>query len=133
MSEIEIPKALRTWFVIHFVIDVVFALPLMAAPVWTLELFGWQAVDPYTTRIAAAALFGIGIESFLGRNAGVESFRNMLTLKVIWSLAAVVGVGWSLVQGVQGRPLFAWLVLAIFVGFNFLWVYWRRRLGSFKD
>lgn len=129
MNETEVPNALRNWFVIHFVIDLVFALPLMIGPVWTLELFGWQAVDPYTTRIVAAALFGIGIESFLGRNAGVESFRTMLTLKVIWSLAAVVGLGWSLVQGAQGRPLFAWLVLAIFVGFNFLWVYWRRRLG----
>ena len=130
MSDRQVPAALRTWFVVHFILDVLFALPLMLAPVWSLSLLGWQSVDPYTTRIAAAALFGIGIESYLGRNAGVESFRNILTLKIIWSLAAVVGLAWSLAQGAQGRPLFAWLVLAIFVGFNILWVYWRRKLGK---
>jgi len=132
MPETKVPNALRTWFVIHFLIDVLFALPLFIAPVWALRLFGWQTIDPYTTRIAAAALFGIGIESYLGRNAGVESFRNMLTLKVIWSFAAVVGLALSLAQGAQGRPLFAWLVLAIFVGFNILWVYWRRQLGKLE-
>jgi hypothetical protein len=132
MSETKVPNALRTWFVIHFVIDVLFALPLFLAPVRVLALFGWQAVDPYTTRIAAAALFGIGIESFLGRNAGVESFRNMLNLKIIWSLSAAIGLALSLVQGAQGRPLFASAVLVIFVGFNFLWVYWRNRLGAIQ-
>lgn len=129
MSENQVPHALRTWFVMHFWADILFAVPLFIAPVWSLELLGWQQVDPYTTRIAAAALFGIGIESYLGRDAGVESFRTMLTLKVIWSLAAVVGLAWSLAQGAQGRPPFAWAVLAIFVAFNILWMYWRRKLG----
>lgn len=130
MTEAKVPHALRTWFVIHFVIDILFAVPLMAAPVWALTLFGWQTVDPYTTRIAAAALFGIGIESYLGRNAGAEAFRGMLNLKIIWSFAAVLGLVLSLAQGAQGNPLFAWFILLIFVGFNFLWVYWRRELGQ---
>ena len=41
-----IPQALKNWFFAHFVIDVLFAIPLMAAPVFTLELFGWTPVDP---------------------------------------------------------------------------------------
>ena len=125
---VKIPQALRTWFVIHFVVDLLFALPLMLAPEKMLSLVGWQNVDPFTARLAAAALFGIGIESFLARNAKVESFRSMLNLKIIWSLSAVFGISLSLIEGAQGRPWFAWAILVIFVAFNFLWVYWRKQL-----
>lgn len=123
-----VPQALKTWFVIHFLTDMLFAIPLMVAPIWTLGLFGWTSIDPFTARLVSAALFGIGIESFLARDAGLETYRSMLTLKIIWSLAAVAGISISLIQGAQGRPWFAWVILAIFVGFNFLWIYWRIRL-----
>jgi hypothetical protein len=73
-------------------------------------------------------LFGIGIESYLGRNAGAETFRDLLNLKIIWSVAVIVGLVLSLAERAQGNPPFAWLVLLIFVGFNLLWVYWRREL-----
>ena len=126
----NVPAALRKWFVVHFIVDILFAIPLMAAPGWMLGLLGWESVDPYTARLAAAALFGIGIESWLGRNAGAESFRNMLNLKILWSVGAVVGAGWSLLEGVQGRPPFAWAVLVIFGAFNFLWVYWRVKISN---
>ena len=79
-----VPEKLRFWFVIHFVIDILFAIPLFIAPEWMLTIFGWHTVDPLTSRLVAAALFGIGIESYLGRNAGIEYFRGMLNLKLIW-------------------------------------------------
>ena len=100
----------------------------MLAPTRMLSLFGWQSIDPFTARLAAAALFGIGIESYLARNAGLESFRNMLNLKIIWSSTAVIGITLSLIEGAQGRPWFSWAILVIFIIFNFLWVYWRRQL-----
>jgi hypothetical protein len=128
MNTTSVPEALRRWFVIHFWVDILFAIPLILVPVEMLSMFGWQTVDAYTGRLVAAALFGIGIESYLGRNAGVESFRNMLNLKVIWSLAAVVGTGISLAEKQQNRPLLAWGILALFIGFNLLWFYWRLKL-----
>lgn len=121
-----VPKALKNWFVIHFAVDLLFAIPMMLAPVATLSLFGWQEVDPFTTRLVAAALFGIGIESYLGRNAGVESYLGMLNSKIIWSSAAIVGMAWSLLEG---SPPPGWAILLIFVAFNGLWVYWRRQLS----
>jgi hypothetical protein len=128
MSEISVPKALKTWFVIHFAADILFAVPLMFFPVAFLQMLGWEVVDPVAARIAAAALFGIGIESFLGRNAPVSTFKGMLRLKIIWSAAAILGFALSLLQGAQGRPVALWLVLLIFVAFNVLWVYWLRRI-----
>ena len=125
-----VPKALETWFIVHFVVDMLFGIPLMAAPEWMLTLVGWQTVDPFTARLAAAALFGIGIESFLGRGSGAAVYRGMLRLKIMWSAAAVFGVGLSLLQGAQEAPWFAWGILVIFMLFNFVWLYWHRRLSG---
>jgi hypothetical protein len=124
-QEPAIPSGLRLSFVIHFVADLLFAIPLFVAPQWTLTMLGWQAVDPFTTRIAAAALFGVGIESFLGRDAPIAVYRGMLNLKIIWSLACAFGIGLSLLQGAQQRPPMAWGFLMVFVVFHALWVYWR--------
>ena len=122
-----VPSALRTWFVIHFVADLIFALPMFVAPHWTMALLGWQTIDPITTRLVAAALFGIGIESWLGRNAAVETFRAMLQLKILWSSTATLGIAWSIAEG---APAMAWLFLAVFGGFCAVWSYWRWRLTA---
>lgn len=126
----QVPAALKNWFVIHFIIDMAFALPLMIVPTEMLTLFGWQTIDPITARVAAAALFGIGIESLLGRHASRDTFRHMLTLKIIWSSAVIFGSLLSLVQGVQVTSFFIWLIVGVFAGFNLLWVYWYRQLSK---
>lgn len=120
----EVPGSLRTWFVIHFVADVVVAIPLFISPDLLL-LLGWQHVDPIATRLVCAALFGIGIESWLGRAGTVESYRSMLNLKIIWSAAATLGV---LLSMLKGGPLAGWGVLGIFAIFNGIWTYYRVRL-----
>ncbi|CAN5706086.1 hypothetical protein BH11MYX2_BH11MYX2_27970 [soil metagenome] len=122
-----VPVSLRRWFVIHFVADVAAAVPLFIAPVWVLQLLGWSAVDPIATRLAAAALFAIGIESYVGRNASVDVFRGMLNLKVIWSAFAAIGVLWS---QLQGGPPAGWGVFAIFAGFHIVWLRYRLLLRS---
>lgn len=129
-AESSVPAALRTWFAIHFVADLLFAIPLFVAPHATLHgLFGWETVDPISTRLVAAALFGIGIESWLGRNNGVEGFRTMLTLKVIWATTAWTGILWSLLEQ-GGRPAAGWLFFGVFVTFGGVWSYWRWRLRT---
>ncbi|HUS65477.1 MAG TPA: hypothetical protein VMZ28_13090 [Kofleriaceae bacterium] len=110
---------------IHFWADVVVAVPLFVAPGWFLGLFGWGAVDPASARLVAAALFGIGVQSLLGRDESVDTYRAMLQLKIIWSGAATAGLVWSQLGG--GPPL-AWLFVAVFGGFHALWIYWRVAL-----
>lgn len=125
-----VPPMLRTWFVIHFWADILFALPLFIAPQAVLTLLGWTVVDPVTARLVAAALFGIGIESLIGRNASAGSFITMLNLKVIWSATATIGILWSMLEGAHDGALFAWLTFGIFAVFHVIWVYWRVRLGK---
>jgi len=129
MTSPPVPASLRTWFVIHFILDLAFAIPLFLFPHATLALFGWPAVDPLATRLVAAALFGIGIESLLGRNASAESFKNFLNLKIIWSGSATLGILASIVWNGYAAVPAAWLLLVVFLAFNLIWVYHRVRLG----
>ena len=127
-DEANVPASLRTWFVIHFIIDVVVGVPLFFAPREVLGLLGWIAIDPFAARLAAAALMGIGIESFLGRNAVREAFKGMLQLKLIWSAFAAVGLAWSTLEGNLKYPLIGWLLTSTFAVFHALWWYWLLRL-----
>ena len=120
-----VSRGLRRWFVVHFVADIVFAIPMLIVPVRLMELLGWTVVDPFATRLVAAALFGIGIESFLGRNAGRETFKGMLNLKIIWSSVAMVGM---VVSIAQGTPATGWLFVGIFAVFSGIWWFYRLKL-----
>lgn len=106
-----------------------FAVPLMLAPSAVLAPLGWPQVDPVAARLVAAALFGIGIASYLGRDAGPQAYRGMLNLKIIWSLAAILALSLGLIAGQHPVwPLAA--ALALFAGFNLVWVVWRLRLRA---
>ena len=121
----KVPKSLRTWFHIHFVADYIFAIPLMIAPVWTMQLLGFPVVDPYTTRLVAAALFGVGGVSYLLNDKGLETYRTLLTLKIVWSWAAIVG----LILTLQSQPVFmAYVILGLFVVFSGIWSYYYHKI-----
>ena len=124
-----IPKNLRTWFVVHFIADYLFGIPLLIAPVWTLSLLGWFTIDPATTRLVGAALLGIGGESLLGMNAHPDTYKALLNLMIIWSLSAITGIILSIIQG---SPPMSWVILIIFVTFSTLWIYYRYKLGTEK-
>jgi hypothetical protein len=110
-----VPASLRRWFVVHFVADLIFAVPLVLAPGPTLRALGWTTIDPVAPRLVGAALAGIGIESLIGRNDSVDAFRAMLRLKCVWSGVAVIALALSINQG---APPMTWALLAIFVGFG---------------
>lgn len=124
------PLSLQRWFFVHFLLDIAFALPLFFAPWPFLFFLGWESVDPVAARLVAAALFGIGIESLLARKAPLSSFPALLDLKLIWSSAALLGLLLSILEGVHGVPWALWGFVAIFVAFNLLWGWWRRRVAA---
>ena len=125
-----VSKNLRTWFVIHFIADFLFGIPLLIAPVWMLGLFGWPSIDPFTARLVGAALIGIGGESLLGRNANTETFRAMLNLKLLWASTAIIGMVATMLT--ENYPLIGWGIVGIFVIFFFVWLYYRIQLRGVK-
>jgi hypothetical protein len=122
---IYVPNSLRAWFVIHFIADILFGIPLLFFPQVVLNFFDWATYDPIMTRLVGAALMGIGIESLLGRNASAETFHAMLNLKVIWASSALFAIGAGIAES---APPIAWVFLGIFAVFWAVWVYYRLRL-----
>lgn len=126
IKEVKVPELLRTWFLIHFIVDTLFAIPLIFAPEWLIGLFNWPVIDVFLARLVGAALLGIGGVSFLKRNAGLESYQSLLTLKIVWSSSAILGILLSLPEN---YPRITWLFLGFFILFLIVWVYYKRKLN----
>ena len=122
-----IPTGLKTWFVIHFIADMLFAIPLIFFPEIIMPLFGWGAIDPVMPRLVGAALLGIGGESLFSRNASRDAFKSLLRLKIIWASGAILALGLGILKG---APPAAWGFLAIFIGFLVVWVFFRIKLND---
>jgi len=122
--EKKVTKGLRVWFIIHFVIDIAFAIPLFVAPSWVLGFFGIE-VSVVLARLVGAALIGIGGVSFLSYKRSVESYKTMLELKLLWSAAAMIGFVWSFFEGASEN---VWILFGLFLVFFLVWLYWYRKL-----
>ena len=120
----EVPITLRRWFVAHFVVDLLFGLPLLFVPALLLRPLGWTAVDGASSRLVGAALLGIGASSFFCRNAGVEVMKALLDLKLVWSFSAIVGLVISIGEG---APAPVWAALSLFIAFLGIWTHYRIR------
>ena len=114
-----VSKSLRTWFQIHFVVDMLFAIPLIVFPATFLSWFGFTG-EVMFARLVGAALIGIGGASYFVERE--DAFSIMLTLKLLWSSAAIIAIVWSIIEGTS---IWAWLFLGIFVFFFFLWGYYK--------
>jgi len=121
-----VPAGLRRWFVVHFVIDLLFGVPLLLFPEPLLTLLRWPAIDVFSARLVGAALLGIGSISFLARDASRESYQHLLTLKIIWSASAIIAILLSMMSG--GYPPIGWAMLALFAAFFCVWTTYRVRL-----
>lgn len=121
----QISKSLRIWFILHFVVDYLFALPLFIAPSWFLPFFGITIVEPVTARLVAAALFAIGGISFISIRNPIDTYTPLLKLKIIWSISAIAGLLLSLWQG---APVLVWPIVLIFMLFCGVWIYFLRKM-----
>ncbi len=125
-----VPNNLRTWFIIHFCVDIVAGLPLLLFPQWVAEQFHFNLGEPFIARLVAAAFLAIGTTSLLRRNDSMESYRAMLTLKILWSSLALFGLFLSLAQGASSA---VYGPIGIFAVCWALWVYYFVKIKKTTD
>lgn len=125
MDKKDVPSSLRIWFIIHFFADIIFAIPLILFSAWTLSFFGFNGDDTLIARFFGASLVAIGSTSLIVRNASLEVYDSMLTLKILFSGSAIVGI---IISIIDGAPKSAWLFLIIFSIFFLIWSYYKRQL-----
>ena len=114
----KVPNTLRTWFVIHFITDMCFGIPLLFFPQIILNLFEYVMA-----RLVGAALIGIGSSSFFAKTK--ENYDILLTLKVIWSISALIGL---LISYLVTYNKIILLLIVIFGLFSSVWIYYKVRL-----
>ena len=119
----KVSKPLQNWFFVHFIVDLIFGLPLFFAPTYFLNLFGLQA-EPYTARLLGAAIIGIGTTTYFMKK-DIESFKFVLKRKIVWSISAIIAIGITLLEG--GSNV-GWLLLIIFTIFAITWIYYIKKL-----
>ena len=129
----HVPKPLETWFIVHFIIDYLVAIPLFIAPRYFLEMLGWESVDPLTARVVAAALFAIGGISFLSRNEQVDTYKSLVVMKIVWSVVAEIGILISIIVDPSAYSFAGWIFLGIFLVFTGIWIYWWNILKNYTS
>ena len=118
----EVPRGLKFWFIFHFVVDILFAIPLILFPDLVMSLFDIASYDLLTPRLVGAALVGIGGVSFVIRNEGRIVYNALLSLKILWSFAAMLGIAIYLLEG--GSRM-SWILFAVFLIFAGVWNYYK--------
>ncbi len=126
MSNNTIPAGLRHWFVAHFIIDTIFAVPLLLFPAWFLEILGFEATNLLLARLVGAALVGIGGVSLVMHKKDISAYLPMLQLKLLWSGAAIVAIILSF-NNIETSA--KWFLLAIFILFFLIWGYYFKLLS----
>ena len=88
-------KNLKIWFKIHFIVDLLVAIPLIFFTSWTLQLFGFIAENLVIARLLGAGLLGIGGASLFTKTK--DQFEVMLVLKIVWSVSAILVLLWGII------------------------------------
>ncbi len=128
MIRASVPKNLKRWFIIHGIIDLFFAIPLIAIPEVVLQVFGFQIENVLIARMVGAALCAIGISSLLSLEASRLVYDAFLTLKIIWSLTVILSIFLALTS--DNTPNSIWLLLGIFGFFSGVWIYYKVHFKS---
>lgn len=124
-----ITSGLKTLFLIHAVVALIFGLGYLVIPAqmaeWlTLPLVG----DSAMMRTVGAAMLGFGASSILGYVAHYWSeVKIVIQAEVVWTLLAAALSLWFVLDGTW--PAMGWLSVAL-MGFFFLgftYFYWREQ------
>jgi hypothetical protein len=119
--EKRISSGLRTTFLVHFIVGLLFGLLYLLTPqVWG-RLSGWPMQDPVVYRLVGAALLGFAASSWWAYQAATwESVKIVVQTEIVWTVLATLILLWGLIF-VDLPPLF-WLNAATLAAFSVAWV-----------
>lgn len=119
-----IPKYLKIWFKIHFIIDMVFAFPLIFFP-QIVSLLDLSSLNTLSTRLVGAALLSIGCSSLLVLKKNIEVYDSLLNLKIIWASAAAFSIMLFIVNEVNINLIPILIIFLVFLG---VWIYYKLKI-----
>ncbi len=112
----KIPRGLKTTFLAHFIVAIIFGLAFLLLPGPTGGLYGMQIPQPDIYRLLGAAVLGYAASSWLGYQAtNWESVRIVVFMEMLWTLLGTLVMLYALLF--SGFPALGWINAIIFAAF----------------
>ena len=119
-------QGLKTTFLIHAIVALVFGIVLYLVPGTFLDLVGWKAFDGNMSRAFAAALLALAVSSWFGyRAARWEEVRIVVQMEIAFTVLGPVAGLYGFF--VKNAPAFIWVSIVIWAAFAAAWIYFYRR------
>jgi uncharacterized protein YjeT (DUF2065 family) len=112
--EKQIPSGLKTTFLVHFIVALIFGLIYLLIPeVWG-NLIKWPTQEPAVYRLVGAAILGFGTSSWLAyKETAWEKVKIVVQMEIVWTILGTLVMLWGLIFA--GLPAIGW-VNAVILG-----------------
>lgn len=124
--EKQVSSGLKTTFLVHFIVALVFGLIYLLIPdVWG-NLIAWPVKEPAIYRLLGAALLGFGVSSWFSyKEATWEKVKIVVQMEIAWTILGTLVMLWGLIFA--GLPVFGWANAVILAAFAVAFVYFYSR------
>jgi hypothetical protein len=114
--EKQIQSGLKTTFLVHFIVGLIFGLIYLLIPeVWG-NLISWPVKEPPAYWGLGAALLGFAVSSwFAYKETAWEKVKIVVQMEIVWTILGTLVMLRGLIFA--GLPVFAWVNAVIFAAF----------------
>jgi len=123
----KLSQGLKTTFLIHFIVALLFGLGFLLIPNVVGNLFGLNVQEPEIYRLLGGAMLGFAVSSWLSYKAtNWESVRIVVVMEIFWATLGTLVLLYALLFA--GFPVLGWLNAVILAAFAiaFGWFYFQR-------
>ena len=123
-------RALKTTFIVHAIVALLFGLPLFIIPGELLKALGWVPIDPLISRLLGAALLALAWSSFraasLGDKLPKPGQKLLVELEAVFCTLGAIGLLRHTL--IAYFSWIVWLPVVLLILFAAVWVYFWVKL-----
>ena len=112
----QLSQGLKTTFLIHFIVALLFGLGFLLIPVAVGNVYGLDVQEPDIYRLLGAAMLGFAVSSWLAyKETNWESVRIVVVMELVWTVLGTLVMLYALL--IAGFPVLGWLNAVILATF----------------
>jgi len=123
----QLSQGLKTTFLIHFIVGLLFGLGFLLIPKALGNLYGLNVQEPEIYRLLGGAMVGFAVSSWMSYKAtGWESVRIVVVMEIFWTILGTLVMLYALLFA--GFPALGCLNAVILAAFAiaFGWFYLQK-------
>jgi hypothetical protein len=124
----KISKGLKTLFLVHLVVGLIFGLIQLLIPATFFGWFGVSVPDVWPSRFAAAAVLAFSASSWFCYKAAVwDEVKIVVKTEIVWTVLATLVILFGLFF--EEQPTASWINAIIMAGFAAAFIYFYIKEG----